>query len=610
LIVRRMAASSVVLLFVLLAVLAGATPVLGADSASLQKLATIGLSDFRREPLMEMCLTYDEVKAGVSGNPVVTIVVEVGLIDIPALDIHSTQGRWEIGPMEFVTDFGQFCITNVDLSIDLADDDDDGQLIDRTGFDAKIEDFESHLAGEIVTSEIVPSDLDDSERDLAREIVDAIRSSNGLIPEFTIRVNYRIERQNDSAVLAQRTLSLVNTNPGPIRILAPTGSLLRPTLQFQLPSVPREVAYLENEIWIEDDSGRNVWAGYLPGGSLKIRYSSAQYGTIVTVPYPGAAPSLAPGASYTIVAKLRDPYGVEVDPDRLVGVRHDPEGQRYIYNLEIEPIELVSPLDVAPPRPTFEWRDPNPGEIRSGVRAYILRVGSQSFTVQGTQYTLPFALAEGEYTWSVDAIGSNFLPIAGMASEQGRFRISAEAIDEFDVADEPAAGDAIAGETVRDVPATDSWWEGLVFTDDAGSLLVSREDAELLVNAIFAAQGVTADAATVEAILAVWEQTGGSVSTLFELATGLPPAVGFVLSVMPGASLTIGGVVLDAETPVGPAHTLRAGQSVVARAGFGGGQVAVVRFTSPEGDIETKTLVPGTYLVTEECIQTASGSCL
>lgn len=550
--------------------LVGAPGAWAADLFSVGQLATIGLSDFSALKVLELCIDYDRLTR--SGEvPEFTIEVELDRAEIPDLGLRATRGRWAAGPIRFEKEFGEpLCISNLDVKIDLAKE--GGEIIDSSGLEAKLEQLEEAFSGDTEFVELEKPEIDEDEGRDAREIIDSIRANNGLLPAFTIQFTYRVK--HGSHELESKTVTLVNTNPRPIRVLRPIGPALRPALRFEIPSVPMSVAYLENEFWIEDADGNNVWQGYVPGGAMKVRYSPADYGRTVSHAYPSAAPDLVPGRSYVIVSKLRDPYGVEIDPSRLVGVRHDPDGETATYEVAVEPVELVSPTvgdELEPAGLTFEWRDPNSAEIRRSVSRYQLNVSGQPpVSVTGTRYTLRTPLLpNSEYTWYVEAIDRFGEVIPGSRSETASFRTL-----------------ALPGRAVQPgVPGGEEEFEDVLNDEEMASSTLEQET----------------------------EGAGESGPVVTEQA---PRAAGFVAQVFSGGSLLVG----DREFPAGtgllltgrvPEPYILVGERIVATGLLPGAAVAQIRYI-PLGASATQeiTLRPGTYIAGPQCLMTEDGRCL
>lgn len=570
--------SKVIVIVAFIVATALGAPSARADLFSVEQLATIGLSDFGELKVFEFCLDYDQLTSGGS-NPEIYIDLEINRIDIPDLGIKATKGKWRIGPVKFQDEFDPICISNLDVKLDIADEDGDGELVDASGLEEKLKSVEGVISEEAESKELVKSDIDENEGREAREILDTIRANNGLLPEFTIQFTYTVE-QAGKGPLERRTISFVNTNPRPIRVLRPTGSLLRPTLRFEIPNVPPGVAYLENEYWIEDADGNNVWREV-----ARVRYSPAQYGRTVSHPYPSDAPDLRPGGSYTIVSKLRDPYGAEVDPTRLVGVRHNPDGESARYEIAVEPIELVFPYDgteADPNKPIFVWNDPNSAEIRRAIDRYQLTISGQPpVAVAGAHYEMRTPLLpDWEYTWEVEALDRFGEPIPGTRSESGAFRTlrrdgSGEASGSSGFQEKGGSGD-----------------------QDIDSSSPAQEKFEAL-------------ARTVESLEDILKDFDGGSAQI------TPLTAGYVVEVFSGASVLVGNRELPegtglARTGFVPLPIITFGERIVV-SGRSSSVAAVIELIESEGyGVVTRQyrLASGTYIAAPECLQTEDGRCL
>ena len=602
--------AKVALFAALVSLVAFQAPAAGADLLSFQQLATVGLSDFTELEVVRICFDWERISGGSSAPVEVELEVAVNRIEIPDLGLRATSGRWIVGPIEFTGPFDLTCITNLDAKLDLTGE--DGPSVDPSGLEEKLQQLEGKISGDVSSKTNEDINVDEDALRDASEILEAIRVNNGLLPQFTISFTYTLKRVG-GGVIERKPVTFVNTNPRPIRVLSPVGPALRPTLRFEVPSVPPGVAYLENEFWIEDADGNNVWQGYVPGGTVKVRYAPADYGRSVSHAYPASAPDLVPGGSYTIVSRLRDPYGVEHDPSRLVGVRHDPEGERGTYDIPVAPIELVSPVGDGGDAPSgilFEWRDPNPSDVRRGISRYQLTVsGLPPVVVTGTSYRLQAPLlADWEYTWQVEALDRFGAPVPGTRSESASFRTGTweQAMadeDEISGPPEEATQFAESGSPLpNDAPLGDALLEQLWALAEAQA--GSDPEGDAIAEAIMAYRSLLGT-------------TGGEGPAPISGTTNQPPAVvGYVVQVFNGGQVLVGdrrfpeGTGL-ALTGVTPPPTIVAGNRIVVAGRSANSVVALIDYF-PQGATvpQTVRLTPGAYVAGPQCLLREDGTCI
>lgn len=596
-------------LFAALAALAAfQAPAAAADFLSFQQLATIGLSDFAELEVVELCLDYERLSGGSPGAQV-TFEIEVNRVDIPDLGLRATTGKWVVGPLEIVAPFDSFCVTNLDAKLDLAGE--DGPTVDASGLEEIFQGLEGKFSGDVeVVTEVEPNVDEDELRD-ARDILDSIRANNGLLPQFTIDFTYTLKR--NGSVVDTKRVTFVNTNPRPIRVLSPVGPALRPTLRFEVPGVHSGVGYLENEFWIEDADGNNVWQGYVEGGTVKVRYTPADDGRVVSHAYPSSAPDLVPGGSYTIVSRLRDPYGVELDPSRLVGVRHDPEGETGSYEIAVEPVELLSPVGeggYGPSGIVFEWRDPNPSDIRRGIGRYQLTIsGLPPVLVTGTSYRLQAPLlSDWEYTWEVEALDRFGQPVPGSRSDAASFRTGSVGEFEQALAEGDEAPEGLDEEVITSAEAgggTAPTGEELEQLMTLAEQLEALEDPE--------SQELSEAIKTYLELLGVSGDGAGPVGQTAEQPL---LSVGYVAQVFSGGQLVVGdrrfpegtGLALSGVVPL---PTIVVGNRIVAAGRSANSVVAQIEYL-PAGATSPQTirLTPGTYVAGPQCLLREDGSCI
>ena len=600
------------LLVALASLIAFQAPAEAADLLSFQQLATVGLSDFTELEVVRICFDYEKLKGGLPGDPEITIDVRLNQVDIPDLGLSARGGRWVVGPIKFVKPFEPLCITNLDVKLDLAGE--DGPSVDAAGFEEKLQTIEDSISGEPQVDEVEEPYVRKDELRDAREILEAIRANNGLLPQFTIDFSYTVTRVGGGVVESKR-VTFVNTNPRPIRVLSPVGPALRPTLRFEVPAVHPGVAYLENEFWIEDADGNNVWQGYVEGGTVKVRYTPVDYGRVVSHAYPASAPDLIPGGSYTIVSRLRDPYGVEHDPSRLVGVRHDPEGETGTYEVAVAPIELVSPVGDGgydPAGVVFEWRDPNPSDVRRGISRYQLTIsGLPPVLVTGTSYRLQAPLlSDWEYTWQVEALDRLGAPVPGTRSEPASFRTGAMGEAPTTVADEDGFPGAPEEETHfagGDTLLPDS-------SPTGGALL---EELEALYEALASDPENEALRQAMRNYLSLLGGGAGEgTGPVSETSSEPPVVVGYVVQVFSGGQVLIGnrrfpeGTGL-ALTGLAPLPTIVTGSRIVVAGRSANAVVAQIDYF-PQGAASPQTirLTPGSYVAAPQCLLREDGTCM